>query len=207
MTIAAIEPVLLKADQAAETGAVLARAFHTNPSMQYIFPDEEHRRRALPWFMGLGAKYGRRWGDVYVTPGAIGGAAVWLPPGETIMTPLRMVQGGLLAAPFKVGMRATMRFVSLTNTVEPLHKHDVDPKHWYLFILGVDPPRQRQGIGSALLQPVLQRADASGLPCYLETDKEDDVIFYQRHAFAVVREVTIPKGGPRMWTMLRKPPA
>ncbi len=205
MAIATIEPTQLKAEQAAEAGAVLARAFHTNPIMEYIFPDEDRRRRALPWFMGLGAKYGLRWGEVHVTPGAIGGAAVWLPPGETIMTPMRMLQSGLLAAPFKVGMSATMKFVRVTNYVEPLHKKDVDPKHWYLFILGVDPPRQRQGIGSALLQPILHRADASGLPCYLETDKPDDVIFYERNGFAVLREVTIPNGGPRMWTMLRKP--
>ena len=121
--------------------------------------------------------------------------------------PLRMVQGGLLAAPFKVGMRAVTRFLAMTNAVEPLHKHDVPAQHWYLFILGVDPPHQRKGLGSALLQPVLHRADASNLPCYLETDKEEDILFYQRHNFAVAKEVALPKGGPKMWTMLRAPQA
>lgn len=205
MTTAAIEPTRIAAAQTAEAGEVLARAFHTNPIMEYIFPDAARRRRALPWFMGLGARYGHRWGEVHVTPGAIGGAAVWLPPGETIMTPLRMVQGGLLAAPFRIGMSAVMRFLAVTNATESLHKQDVPAQHWYLFILGVDPPRQRQGLGSALLQPVLRRADASRLPCYLETDKPDDVIFYEKHGFAVVRELMLPKGGPTMWTMVRQP--
>ncbi|MEX2245498.1 MAG: GNAT family N-acetyltransferase [Dehalococcoidia bacterium] len=202
MAIAAIEPTLLRKDQLRESGEVLARAFHTNPLMEYILPDEERRRRALPWFMAAGSKYGLRFGEVHTTPGAIAGSAIWLPPGNSIASPLRMAQVGLLAAPFKMGLGGFRRFMGATNHLEHLHKRDVPQPHWYLMILGVDPLRQRQGIGSALLQPVLAKADAAHLPCYLETDKEDDVIFYQRNGFEVVVADTIPNG-PRYWTMLR----
>jgi ribosomal protein S18 acetylase RimI-like enzyme len=41
--------------------------------------------------------------------------------------------------------------------------------HWYLQTLAVRPDRQRQGVGSFLISPTLERADRDGLPVYLET--------------------------------------
>jgi hypothetical protein len=55
------------------------------------------------------------------------------------------------------------------------------------------------------MQPVLRRADADGLPCYLETMKERNVPFYQKYGFEVVVDELVPKGGPRLWTMKRQP--
>ena len=75
--------------------------------------------------------------------------------------------------------------------------------HWYLMILGVDTAKQGQGVGSSLVAPMLARADADGLPCYLETMKERNVVFYEKHGFQVVVEDDLPKGGPHFWTMKR----
>ena len=41
--------------------------------------------------------------------------------------------------------------------------------------------RQRQGYGAALLQPMLDRADEQGLPCYVESDGAGD--FYRLLGF------------------------
>lgn len=46
-------------------------------------------------------------------------------------------------------------------------------------------------------------ADADGLPCYLETMKERNVVFYEKHGFQVVVGDDLPKGGPHFWTMKR----
>jgi ribosomal protein S18 acetylase RimI-like enzyme len=72
-------------------------------------------------------------------------------------------------------------------------------------VLGVDPPRQGQGVGSALMAPVLARADAAAQPCYLETNKEINVKLYTKHGFEVQFEGDIPNGGPYLWTMKRMP--
>jgi predicted N-acetyltransferase YhbS len=62
--------------------------------------------------------------------------------------------------------------------------------------------QERMGIGSQLMQPVLQRADESGLACYLETMKACNIAFYGRQGFEVVVEGSLENGSP-YWTMRR----
>ena len=76
--------------------------------------------------------------------------------------------------------------------------------HWYLAGIGVDPPCQQRGIGSALLDPGLTAADAAGLPCALLTNAERNLSFYRHRGFEVVLEGRTPDDGPRAW-MMRRP--
>ena len=206
MTISAADTTVMRKDQIAESGRVLARAFYDDPLMTYIVPDDARRTKSLDWFMSAAAKYGDKYGEVHTTAGAIQGDAIWLPPGETKMLTGRMAKTGLLMAPFKFGMGSFMRFTKVMNIFEDLHERDMPEPHWYLMVLGVDPPRQGQGVGGALIAPILARADAAKLPCYLETQKTKNVPFYQKHGFEVVVEDDIPDG-PHYWTMKRAPHA
>ena len=191
-------------DQIAASGAVLGRAFADDPLFTYILPERTAGREAkLRWFMERGARYGHSYGQVHTTAGNVEGNAVWLPPGDVKLTMPRMARTGIVLAPLKFGLGAFSRFLSAVNEMERLHEEQVPERHWYLMILGVDPARQGQGVGSALLAPGLSRADADGLPCYLETMKERNVPFYQRHGFQVLHEGNLPKGGPYYWTMKR----
>lgn len=199
----AIQTTRMAQDQIAQSAEVLARAFYDDPLMTYILPDDSKRLKQLEWFMALAGKYGNAYGEVETTAGTVEGNAIWLPPGDTHVPMMRMVKMGLLAAPFKFGLGAFMRFTSLLSLFEKLHDEAVPENHWYLMVLGVDPPRQGQGVGSALMQPAIAKADAAHLPCYLETQKEINVKLYRKHGFEVVVEDELPKGGPRYWTMKR----
>ena len=68
----------------------------------------------------------------------------------------------------------------------------------------MEPGRQGQGIGGRLIQPVLVQADKDGMPCYLETQTESNVAFYQRRGFEVISDGQAPGEGFRIWTMLRE---
>ena len=70
-------------------------------------------------------------------------------------------------------------------------------------ILGVDPDHQGKGLGGALLQPALAKADQEGLPCYLETLEEKNLAFYGRHGFEVLVDDREPHSGLKFWTMIR----
>jgi ribosomal protein S18 acetylase RimI-like enzyme len=183
-------------------GAALGRAFFDDPMIVYVLPDESRRAGPVQWFMTIAARYGHRYGRPHTTTGEPLGAAIWLPPGETSVPAMRMMRAGMWAAPFRLGIDPFGRFMTVMDRFEKLHERDMHEPHWYLMVLGVDPPHQGRGVGSTLISPMLERADSEHLPCYLETAKEKNVAFYQRHGFEVVVEDAIPDGF-RYWTMKR----
>lgn len=190
--------------QTERMGQAMARAFRHEPNFAYMLPDHDERERALAWFFGsFVARLGLRYGEVYTTPGATGGA-VWMRPG-TSASPWGALRAGLLAMPLRLGLGGARRSAVFGAHIERTRQAAAPPLHWYLVALGVDPSEQGQGLGGALLQPVLTRADADGVPCYLETFRERTATFYSRFGFGVVRTDAVPGGGPPFWCMMRKP--
>ena len=58
-------------------------------------------------------------------------------------------------------------------------------------LLGTDPLVQGKGVGGQLLQPALDRADADGVPCYLETQKERNLSFGEKKMLETVRQLLV----------------
>jgi GNAT superfamily N-acetyltransferase len=184
---------------------VLARAFFDDPLFTWVEPDDQRRAQLMPWIMGVGVRYGARFGEVYGTAGELSVASVWLPPGDSVATPDRLEQAGFVDPAAAMGEAGLQRFGAFMDHAEQVHHDLMAGDHWYLMILGVDPPLQGRGIGGSILQPMLARVDADGLPCYLETAKARNVPFYRRHGFEVVHDGAMPGGGPRFWGMRREP--
>jgi predicted N-acetyltransferase YhbS len=64
---------------------------------------------------------------------------------------------------------------------------------------------QRLGIGGALQDPTLEACDTEGLPGWLETQKEENLAYYRRFGFEVVKEHNPTPGVPSLWSMRREP--
>lgn len=180
--------------------AVLARAFEDDPVAVHLIPSERRRRRGLEAFFRrqLSRDLLPR-GSVFTTEER-SGAALWAPPGMPVPHALPVLASVVPMAPYVVG-RQVVRSVRSLARIASLRPRE---PHWYLAVLGTDPPRQGRGIGSALLQPVLARCDAEGARAYLESSKQSNVPFYRRHGFEVTEEVHLPRG-PTVWTMWRDP--
>jgi ribosomal protein S18 acetylase RimI-like enzyme len=198
------EPARLMSSQRDQASEVLTRAFQDDPMYAEIIPDIAERVRSLRWLWRAVVKCCLLYGQVHTTP-AVEGAACWLPPGSTNITFWRSLRAGMALAVMRFPREAQRRLLDIIGHTDELHKRLMGRPHWYLMALGVDPPFQGHGIGGRLLRPVLVRSDEDGLPCYLETQTERNVEFYQRRGFDVVSEGEVPGYSLRIWVMVREP--
>jgi ribosomal protein S18 acetylase RimI-like enzyme len=96
------------------------------------------------------------------------------------------------------GFRVSARWAAVHRALEVVHPGE---PHWYLSLLGVNPHHQRCGIGGALLGSWLDSIEADGLPSYLETDREENVHFYERMGFSVQVKLQVLEAN--VWCMRR----
>jgi GNAT superfamily N-acetyltransferase len=178
----------------------LAAAFMDDPVAVWATPRDELRRRTLRRFFGALLKAKLPGGFVY-TDSARSGAALWAPPDAWRTT---AIQGLRIATAFADPRHwARIPLVS-RGLLHAERLHPPAPGHFYLASLGVTPDGQGQGLGSRLLQPVLDLCDTDRVPAYLESSKESNIPFYARHGFRVTREISLPRG-PTVYAMWREP--
>jgi ribosomal protein S18 acetylase RimI-like enzyme len=185
---------------------VLVRAFVDEPGYSWVFPDATERPKALRRYFDAFIVFNLACGEVDATRD-FGGVACWLPPlrGFAAFRAALRTGFGTTRAMLGFSREAQRRMIVLVRYSERVAKSAVPDPHWTLGLLGVDPSRQRQGIGSALLASGLARADAERRVCYLETERESSVRLYERHGFVVANEGEIPGHDQRVWTMVRQP--
>jgi len=184
----------------AALASALGAAFQSDPVMSWIFPDAETRgRRVAPMFEVLARHFHLRHGLCTLAEdgGTALGGAMWDPPGEWRVGPLRTA----LAIP--AAMRAmggsVTRGLAVTDAFERVHPAE---PHYYLAYVGARPEAQGRGVGSALLRTTLEQVDRRRMPAYLESSDEANVGYYERFGFEVIGEVRLPDG-PRVPTMWR----
>ena len=181
---------------------VFARVFDADPLLNwYVLPGKRRKERIIRSFDILIREIAMEHDQIFTTTNSIKGGAVWVPPGKWEMGILRQLSL----------MRLTPRITGLsrlfTRILGLLMIEDKHPKvdHYYLLTLGVDPPYQNRGIGSALLRYVIKECDDKGIPAYLETPLEKNVRFYKSHGFEIRGTLTMPAKGPMVWLMWRDP--
>jgi ribosomal protein S18 acetylase RimI-like enzyme len=177
----------------------LSKAFMNDPLQTYVFPDAEERGQKSPAHFEAVLRYGHMFGEVYSTQHGEG-AVVWLPPGETDVTPEKAEKGGLGSLPAILGEEAAGRFFSVMDFLEPFHKEDAPEPHWYTMVIGVDPAFWGSGYGKALMQTVINKAQKRKTNIYLETAAPDNIPFYTGLGFKIIRELTDPVSKLPLWT-------
>lgn len=192
-SVGIVTPRKATADDLPALSQTLAAAFHDDPVFTWWIPDGDRRREILPGFFRVVAESNLPGGEVYTEKDLVGGA-VWSPPDaeedEDLAPALAEASREYAETLFEV-------FVLMEA------KHPTEPHH-YLFMLGTRPERQSQGIGSALMGPVLELCDGDRLPAYLEATCERNVQLYLRHGFEVTGRIPL-RDGPSLVCMWREP--
>jgi ribosomal protein S18 acetylase RimI-like enzyme len=196
--------VSLSASQVEPGSAMLALAFQRDPLMNFLYPNSARDPASSAPFCRATIRMGLLYGEVQASA-ALDSLAVWVSPGNTDFSFGQFYRSGFLTAVLLAGPRTMRRFLQMAIYVEKVNKSILARPHWHLMMVGVAPSQQGKGMGGRLLQPMLARADAEGMPCMLESGNERNLTLYQRAGFEVVAQDQIPNGGPQLWVMVREP--
>jgi GNAT superfamily N-acetyltransferase len=181
-------------DRRSALAPVFGRAFVTEPMMLWPMGgggDPAERFTAvfdhfLAAALGLGIVH-------EIGPGQ--GAVVWVPPDREAgweSHPWNQARIEALADDGGRRYTAFWDWVYSRTPAEPL---------WQLDSIAVDPEFQGRGLGRALIEAGLSRAEAEGVGAFLSTGTPDNVSIYGRCGFRVVEDLDPPGGGPHIWFM------
>src|SRR5262249_42138699 len=142
--------------------AALAEAFLHGDLADWLIPDVDTRRAVYAQYFRLFAKHFLTYGIVEVTED-IEAVALWWPVGDDGLDLEIPNYDERLAS---ITGTAVGRFVALDMAMHA--HHPSGSAHEHLAFLAVNPDRQRQGLGTALLQHRHRMLDADGMPAFLE---------------------------------------
>jgi len=181
--------------------ALLADAFEQDPVFTFLFPPGTSRRhKRMTRLFGIDVVRSQRLGGAWTSDDG-SAAAVWYPPGQWEPSDRESLRQ--LPQLFAAFGRRLPLAGQVLNALQEQHRR-LDP-HWYLYYMGTKADRRSSGVGSALLQAVLQRSDSEQTPAYLEATSERNRAMYERHGFETRGEIALPGGGPTMIPMWRSP--
>ena len=181
---------------------VLARAFDEDPFYNWLLPAGPRRaERFTAIFDLILSQMSDGLEETFTTDDAAG-AALWLKPGLHKLS--LWTQARLLPSFARIlGWTNIPRGLRIMEHMDALHARYAPGPHFYLSVLGVDPSQQGRGTGTALLKPMFDRCDQERRLVYLETAREKNVAFYERHGFVVAAK-TPHADFPTFWSMTRE---
>jgi ribosomal protein S18 acetylase RimI-like enzyme len=190
----------LTLEELSEAARVLGRGMRDNPLHVRVFGSDLVRREAalVRLFIPLLQQYQRKG----VILGAFGGrrlVGVCAMVAPDCCQPTWQKKVDLLPAIF-LGNPASA-VIAILRWTSAWAGHDLIEAHWHLGPVGVERDLQGKGIGSALLKAFCDRMDSAGVLAYLETDKSENLRFYERFGFEAVAEDDVI--GVRNWFMAR----
>jgi ribosomal protein S18 acetylase RimI-like enzyme len=168
-------------------------AFSADPIMRFMYPEPDRYLAGFPRFAEIFAGGAFEHGTASEAA-SFGGAAFWYPVGVEL-------DMEALGTHFQASVRPD-RQADAFALLEQVGQHHIEEPHWYLPMIGVDPSRQGQGLGSALLAHALALCDAEHMPAYLESSNPANVPLYERHGFKVTAKLQAGES-PVLYPMLR----
>jgi GNAT superfamily N-acetyltransferase len=173
----------------------LAGAFQGDPLWRWAFPDGT----GIEPFWRFLIRSALRFPQIWFAP-EYAAVSVWIPPGETELTPAEEEELGPL-----LDRLAPDRAADILELFERFEAaHPAGPEHYYLSLLGTHPDRRGSGIGMALLAENLAAIDAQHMPAYLESSNPANDARYESVGFAAVGGFETPDGRYRVTTMWRE---
>ena len=180
--------------------ATLAAAYPDYRWTSWAFPEDGRAQRLHRWAEVCAGLAGVDAGTTWITDGGASVAAWTAPGAPPPAADLQAVLDRDLPKAFGSRHRVVLASELLAAPGKPAEPH------WWLDAVGTRPANRHAGLGAAVLQPVLDRCDADGLPAALSAYTSTAVRWFGRFGFAVTHSTrTAVDHELPVWTRVRPP--
>jgi hypothetical protein len=165
---------------------ILTKSFETNKSVNYIVKQDKNRVQRVRALMDYSFETCYLFGEVFLSNNKKACALILYPDKKKTN-----LQSTLL------DIKLILSCVGLTNVKKALTRESkikkIQPKEpmYYIWFIGVDPNYQNAGIGTELLNEVIDDSNNKKRPIYLETSTIKNLPWYKKFGFDVYNELDL----------------
>jgi ribosomal protein S18 acetylase RimI-like enzyme len=160
---------------------ILSECFETNKSVNWIVKQDSKKKERIKHLMDYSFEACINIGQIYLTENLTGVIICSDSHGK-----LPILEEAYLTAQFVlkvIGIDGIGKALRREEYIKQFHPKDEE--FIYIWFIGLKKEEQGRGVGSAMLQEIIDRSNKEQIPIYLETSTHKNLSFYQKHGFEV----------------------
>jgi len=164
--------------------AILHKSFKDNKSTNFVVKQDKKKDKRIKILLEYCYAKGEQQGTIYLSPDNNACAIVLYPEKEKttlkgLYYMIKLLFGGI--GLFRVG--------KITNREKTIQKHHPTYAFNHLWYIGVNPDQQGKGLGTQLMNRIMEDSKKLNRPLFLETSNEKNFPFYERLGFKRIAEM------------------
>lgn len=163
---------------------ILVDSFEDNKSVNYIIRQDNKKLQRIRKLIEYSYDVCNLFGDVFISEDKKGCALVIMPDRKKVTRKSIFLDAKLAIS--CMGLSNTKKAMDREAKIKSIH-----PKGllYYLWFIGVSPDAQNTGIGSKLLNSIIEESRRQNRVIILETSTEKNLPWYEKHGFTIYNEL------------------
>lgn len=165
---------------------ILTKSFENNQSVNYIVKQDAKRIKHISALIDYSFEVCYASGDVFLSDDRKACALITYPDKKkTTLKSILLDVKLILSSVGLKNIKKTLARESMINKIQPKELK------YYLWFIGVNPEYQNEGIGSVLLDEIIEDSELKKRPIYLETSTLKNLPWYAKFGFQVYHELDL----------------
>jgi ribosomal protein S18 acetylase RimI-like enzyme len=165
---------------------ILSKSFDKNSSVNYVVKQDSNREERIKSLMEYSFNVCLHSGEVWISDDENAVALLLFP--EKKKTTFHSILWDINLATAAIGLTRVFDVLKRESLIKK--NHPAKP-FTYLWFIGVDPHAQKRGVGSKLLNEVIDMNSKKERPIYLETSVSNNLSWYKKFGFEIYHKIDL----------------
>lgn len=163
---------------------ILTKSFLDNRSVNYIIKQDGKREQRIKALMRYSFEVCYLFGDVFISEDKKSCALLIKPENKKLT-----LKSILLDIKLMFSVVGILNLKKVTRREAAIKKIHPETAIYYLWFIGVDPSHQNKGIGSKVLNQIIETGLSENRTICLETSTLKNIPWYEKHGFKIYHEL------------------